>query len=356
MQSSRVEDLIQTILSREFSGEISKQKIYKAGNRLNFSCPYCGDSRDGKKKRGNLYLDTLSYKCYNGGCGIFKDMYNILKDFHLLDKVDAKEKSDILSVLQEKRESRKSFHSEIDISLFFEEDIKKYVIPREIFMQRMKLSDVKESKIEIYLTRRNQVPDEKFAWDPVKQRLYIFNLSREGNIIGLQFRNMQYGGGSGGSKYYTYKLSGIWEKLLKCTDEDFLNGCRKIDPISTVFNIGRISFNDKITIFEGPMDSFLWKNSVALCSVENRFPFDMDNIQFWYDWDGAGRSKSSELLVEGSSVFNWKKFLDEHQISTNKKWDLNELVNFLRAKSLKIKRFENYFTEEVLDLKDFIDV
>jgi hypothetical protein len=88
--------------------------------------------------------------------------------------------------------------------------------------------------------------------------------------------------------------------------------------------------------------------------VENRFPFEMENIQFWYDWDGAGRSKSSELLVEGNHVFNWKKFLDDHQIPTNKKWDLNDLVNYLRLKKQKVKRFDYYFTEETLDLADFI--
>ena len=104
------------------------------------------------------------------------------------------------------------------------------------------------------------------------------------------------------------------------------------------------------------MDSFLWKNSVALCSVENRFPFEMDNLQFWYDWDNAGRAKASELLAEGATVFNWKKFLTDHNLPTNKKWDLNEIVNFLRSKGLKIRRFDHYFTEEVLDLKDFIDV
>jgi hypothetical protein len=48
--------------------------------------------------------------------------------------------------------------------------------------------------------------------------------------------------------------------------------------------------------------------------------------------------------------------LEDHQLPTNKKWDLNDLVNFLRSKGLKIRRFDYYFTEEVLDLKDFIDV
>jgi len=354
MQDTRIEDLINTVLVKEFPGEHNKHKIYRAGNRLNFSCPYCGDSRDGRKKRGNFYLDTLSYKCYNGGCGIFKDIYSILKDFSLVGKLEQDEKTEILDILHSRKERRKTYYGDIDISIFFDEDIKNYIIPRSEFMERMGLEEVRGSKIEIYLTRRNQVPDQKFAWDKEKQRLYLMNLSRENNILGLQFRNMQQSGG--GSKYYTYKLSGIWEKLLGCKDEKFLDGCRKIDPISSVFNIGTISFNDTITIFEGPMDSFLWKNSVGLCSVENKFPFEMDNLRFWYDWDNAGRAKASELLAEGHLVFNWRKFLTDHDLPTNKKWDLNDLVNFLRSKQLKIKRFDFYFTDEVLDLKDFIYV
>lgn len=354
MQDTRIEDLINTVLVKEFPGEHNKHKIYRAGNRLNFSCPYCGDSRDGRKKRGNFYLDTLSYKCYNGGCGIFKDIYSILKDFSLVGKLEQDEKTEILDILHSRKERRKTYYGDIDISIFFDEDIKNYIIPRSEFMERMGLEEVRGSKIEIYLTRRNQVPDQKFAWDKEKQRLYLMNLSRENNILGLQFRNMQQSGG--GSKYYTYKLSGIWEKLLGCKDEKFLDGCRKIDPISSVFNIGTISFNDTITIFEGPMDSFLWKNSVGLCSVENKFPFEMDNLRFWYDWDNAGRAKASELLAEGHLVFNWRKFLTDHGLPTNKKWDLNDLVNFLRSKQLKIKRFDFYFTDEVLDLKDFIYV
>ena len=354
MQDTRIEDLINNVLVKEFPGEHNKHKIYRAGNRLNFSCPYCGDSNDGRKKRGNFYLDTLSYKCYNGGCGIFKDIYSILKDFSLVGKLEQDEKTEILDILHNRKERRKTYYGDIDISIFFDEDIKNYIIPRSEFMERMGLEEVRGSKIEIYLTRRNQVPDQKFAWDKEKQRLYLLNLSRENNILGLQFRNMQQSGG--GSKYYTYKLSGIWEKLLGCKDENFLDGCRKIDPISSVFNIGTISFNDTITIFEGPMDSFLWKNSVGLCSVENKFPFEMDNLRFWYDWDNAGRAKASELLAEGHLVFNWRKFLTDHGLPTNKKWDLNDLVNFLRSRQLKIKRFDFYFTDEVLDLKDFIDV
>ena len=119
MQDTRIEDLINNVLVKEFPGEHNKHKIYRAGNRLNFSCPYCGDSNDGRKKRGNFYLDTLSYKCYNGGCGIFKDIYSILKDFSLVGKLEQDEKTEILDILHNRKERRKTYYGDIDISIFF---------------------------------------------------------------------------------------------------------------------------------------------------------------------------------------------------------------------------------------------
>jgi len=108
MQLEKIEDLIGVILNREFQGNPGKQIVYKSGNRLNFSCPYCGDSHDAKKKRGNFYLDTLSYKCYNGGCGIFKDSVTFLKDFGLYNKLTGSEKEAIKSIIGEQRKKKNS--------------------------------------------------------------------------------------------------------------------------------------------------------------------------------------------------------------------------------------------------------
>lgn len=352
MEISRIEDLLGQALGKSFPGDINKQKIYRAGNRLNFSCPYCGDSTNYRKKRGNFYLDTLTYKCYNGGCGIFKDAFTLLKDFSLDLKIDQEEKNDILSIVKDGKDKRRKVYGDVDISFFFDTDFEKVVIPRQDFMQNFGLKEVHGSKIERYLAGRNQIPDEKFAWDEKNQRLYLFNLTRENQILGLQFRNMKY---SGGAKYYTYKLSGIWDKMYRIKDSNFLEEARKIDPVSSVFNIGKITFDRVITIFEGPMDSWLWKNSVALCSVENKFPFEIDNVQYWYDWDKAGRIKNAEMLSNGFAVFNWKKFLIEHDLPINKKWDLNDMVNHLRRNGIKVKRFDQYFTSDILDLVYFLE-
>lgn len=298
-------------------------------------------------------MDTQAYKCYNGGCGVFKSSLSFFNEFGVYGKLSRDEVSEIKKILDENRDKRRPIIGSTDISMFFEDDINKFIIPRSQFMESLGLKDVSGQPIERYLRKRYQSVDNRFAWDPKKEKLFLFNLNKEDKIIGLQLRNMNSIKGS--SKYLTYKLSGICEKLLFCKDSEFLDGCRKIDPISSVFNVATIDFGEDITIFEGPMDSWLWKNSVGLCSVENRFPFDVENIRFWYDWDKAGLNKSIELLTSGFKVFNWGKFLEDHTITKNRKWDLNDLVIHLRKTGKKIRRFENYFTDDVLDLGYFID-
>ena len=138
-------------------------------------------------------------------------------------------------------------------------------------------------------------------------------------------------------------------------DQEIIERAKTVDPISYVFGIGTLDFGAPITIFEGPMDSWMWHNSVGLCSLENKFPFDVENIRFWYDWDKSGIDKTIDLLAKGFTVFNWGKFLEENDITKNRKWDLNDLVVHLRTTGKKIRRFDNYFTNDALDLRYFID-
>ena len=353
MKQQKIEDLIRIILQQEFSDNPGKQIVYRSGNRLNFSCPYCGDSKDPKKKRGNFYMDSLGYKCYNGGCGIFKDSIGFFKDFKLYNKFDDEERVEMKSILDDHRGKRRTIYGSIDISLFFDTDISNTLIERQVFMQEMGLVNIEGSKIQRYIQRRSQRPDSRFAWHPKKEKLFLLNLTPDEKILGLQIRNME--SVRGGSKYLTYKLSGIYEKLLGTKNIELLEKSKLVDPISHVFGIGSLDFGSQITVFEGPMDSWLWNNSVGLCSLENKFPFEIDNIRYWYDWDKSGIEKTIDLLSKGFCVFNWGKFLDENEITKNRKWDLNDLVIHLRSTGKKIKRFDNYFTNDALDLGFFID-
>ena len=53
MDKIYIKTILQNILNKEFS-VVSKRKISDFHDRLNFACPYCGDSKNAYKKRGNL--------------------------------------------------------------------------------------------------------------------------------------------------------------------------------------------------------------------------------------------------------------------------------------------------------------
>ena len=347
----RAEELLSKILQSAWKGDPQRQKILPRTGRWNVCCPYCGDSKDPSKKRGNFYPKTLTYKCYNAGCIYsehkkFRDLWGMLQDFGIGDEIDPLERAGIVNAIKEGRSQVHVVYRGSNEDLLTE-DLKEKLVPRDAFMKKMNLDEVIGTPIETYLRKRQQAPDKKFAADPHGNRIFIFNLDPKGEyILGLQIRNFKH---SRGNKYLSYKLSKIWTDLMEVNDEEFIHSLEKIDPVSTIFGIFTSDLTRLFTIFEGPMDSFLFPNSVALCSLNNTFPFDISNKRWFLDDDKAGREKAVKLIQEGESIFLWGKFKKENNIQDKIK-DLNALVIHLRSNTLQISRLENYFSDDKLDL------
>lgn len=340
----KIRDLVSKVLEKSFPGNFQKQKIYSSTNRLNFSCPYCGDSNDSRKKRGNLYLDSLSFKCYNGGCGQFRDLLGFLFDHELSRELSPDQIEEAKNTINVKKSSRRISAS---VDVFILENYKEVLVSREFYKSKLKLIEVPRP-IQEYLLKRNQQIDEKYLYDPLKKSIHILNLTSDGKfILGLQLRNMNK---SAINKYYTYKLSGIHKNLLKTKDPDVLQKAEELDPISLVFGFSSVNLDQTVTIFEGPFDSFLYPNSVALCSINNPFPFDISNKRWFYDGDDVGKDELRKKISTGETVFLWKKFLDENNLPEREKWDLNDVVNYVRNNGIKITRFEKYFSGEKWDM------
>jgi hypothetical protein len=343
----KIKSIIASSLLKFFGNDPNRLKIYQGGNRLNFCCPYCGDSKDSKKKRGNFYIDTFTFKCYNGGCGVFKNLNQMVRDFEIQSMLSSDE---IAEIAETSRSSvaRKKIRNSIDY--FFAENYKDILIPRDIFKSRLGLIEVTGTFAEKWITERNHVPDQKFLWDPKKKNLYLLNLSGdETKIIGIQIRPIVR---KTNSKYYTYKLSGIYKNLLGEKSSEIILRAEEVDPISSVFGFATVDLDSMITTFEGPMDAWLCPNSIALCSINNPFPFEVTNKRWFLDSDKVGRVKARELLEEGEQVFLWSKFLKENTFPERDKWDLNDVVDYLRSTGKKIKRLDNYFSSDKWDIID----
>lgn len=346
---------LREILKARFPGDSERQRVVPRLNwqRLNICCPYCGDSHnDARKKRGNFYTNWLYFKCYNGGCEQYVDFLTMCSDFKVQSTLSDEDTMQMKTMIAASREAAKQerlMRNELSLDALTNTDFEKVLVPRKDLMKALNLMDIHpKSPMGIYLTKRSQNPDKRFAWDSRKKRLFIFNLDITHEwIFSLQTR--QFDSDSSRSKYLTYNLSGIWFKMMGVKDEEFLTKTRDLDQTSTVFNVLTINFNEMVTLFEGPLDSFLFRNSVGMCSVNNSWPFDVDNYRWFQDNDEAGRKKAMAVLGQGKSVFMWKKFIDDFELHGKKIKDYNDIVTYSRANNVDFGNIEKYFSTHKYD-------
>jgi len=220
--------------------------------------------------------------------------------------------------------------------------IDKYAIDRQEFLKSFGLTEVKESPVWSWLKNRVQYDDKKFMYNIRQNYVVVLNLTPSGKILGLQKRPFR-----GGSKYLTYKLSKLYE-LLKRDPKSVPD---EIDMLSSIFNICLLNYSRPITLFEGPMDSFLFHNSIANTGVHKHFPIEIP-LRYWYDDDKDGRAESIKKINEGAEVFLWTKIRRDFELPERKKWDLNDLLIYLHEKGIKSPNFNQYFSHDTLDIID----
>lgn len=340
---SKAEGQIREILSRRFPGNAYKQEIHPKHERLNFACPYCGDSAtDHWKKRGNLYEEGFNYHCFN--CGEHKQFADFLKDF---DKNVSPSELKFLSEQHKKFSTPGLKSSSLDPYTFFDgKAVEEWAVDRNYLIQLMGYSEARGTKIETYLKKRLQMDMNKFAWHQKAQKLMIMNLTKDGTkVLGFQIRNFV-----AQPKYLTFKLDRIYKELLEKEipeNENF----EYANSISTTFGIMTVDINQPITVFEGPFDSFLFGNSVATCSVKNDFPIDLP-VRYMYDYDKPGKDAALKKIKEGIPVFLWKKFIQDSQsgINTVKKIDLTDMMVYSIRKKISLPNFNDYFSKSKYDV------
>jgi hypothetical protein len=214
-------------------------------------------------------------------------------------------------------------------------------------MKKLNLVSIQESKKGMsYLLNREQRDFRNFAWDTNKNLLYVLNLDyTKEKIIGFQIRRFN----TNGPKYLTYEMSAMYKALHIGYDEHLM---KRLDPLSTTFGCLSVDLYSPITVFEGPMDSFLMPNSIALCSLQRKPPFITQETRFMFDYDRPGIEKSVSYLKEGMSVFMWSKFFIENlgleQYLDKSKVDYSDIVIYA-SKHNKNFNYNKYFTNNYLN-------
>jgi len=332
--------LLQPILDKTFQNNKGKTKIRPYRDRLSFACPYCMDSmKSDYKKRGNFILlgrHSNYFKCFN--CGQFRRIDKFFEDFHVTLNLN------VINYIANGIEDFSTYNSsKYDMSIFADmESIETYAIDRQEFLKYFGLIEVKDSSVWPWLKYRLQYDTQKFMYNNRQNYLVILNLTPNGKILGVQKRMFK-----GEDKYLTRKLVMIYELMKK--DPKIIP--EQIDNISQIFNICLINYARPITLFEGPLDSFLFKNSIANTGIHKAFPIDIP-IRLFFDDDKDGRNKSIEHINEGHEVFLWTKFKTKFELPDRKKWDLNDCLIYFHENKIKTPDFNVYFSNDPLDIID----
>lgn len=337
----RAVSLLHSIVDRRFPNDRAKREVRAHTDRITFSCPYCGDSMQMSwKQRGNIILQGKHkhhFKCFN--CGTYKGVNEFFQDFQVDLQLDV-----INYIAQTQSENTGTSHfAKYDISLLLDvKTIEEYAIDRQEIKNRFNLIEGKGSPAWPWLNKRLQFQEDKFLYSPGKNYLLILNLAPSGKVIGFQKRNF----GKFQTKYLTFTLPTIYKMMgIEKVVPD------QIDSLSPLYGICSLDFNRPITLFEGPLDSFLFKNSVANTGANKGFPIDLP-LRFFYDQDATGKRNSIKKLSEGYSVFLWSKFQAAVGFPYRKKWDWNDILIWAKETNTKLPDITMFFSDNQMDLID----
>ena len=293
-------DIIDSKYVNLVSSRLQKFKRVKA-NLYNFRCPICGDSKKHKNKaRGYLYQvkTNTNFKCHN--CGASLSLNNFLKQ---------------IDPVLHKQYTMEKFKEGFAGGRNFVVEEPKFEFKKPVFKKKLNLPVASEVSIASeYLSKRGLDPTKFYFADKFKQwvntqkktfdyikrdesRIIIPMYDENKTLIGFQGRSL----GPNSVKYITVMLN---------------------EEAPKIYGLDTIKTEKPIYIVEGPFDSSLIENSVAMCGS------DIDIRTFgWSDYiwvfDNEPRNREIVNRIErcinrGDKVIIWPSHIQEK--------DVNEMI------------------------------
>lgn len=361
-----IEEKIQRILNDKFKRDsFHKRQIDHYSDRINFACPFCGDSlRDPRKKRFNIYLNSLSCHCFN--CNHHSGINSFLKQFD--EELSLEDKMQVHEIQQTTKKFERRLSS--NQSSFAFQLLDKLAIPKSVLFDMLKLTTPYKSKeCSDYLKSRciNIKQWKYFAYNEKSKELYILNINSNDRIIGMQIRQLDPN--SKKSRYLTRSLSKIYteilkkdlsaliERLLKTMDngekyimeEDGIENIQtNLDRLSGLFNIMNVDMNLPLTIVEGPIDSLCIKNSIALQGATklNNYFDDLKTVRYLFDNDKVGKEHSLNKIKSNKKIFLWGLYLKKMNIKSKVK-DINDII---QLNNFNNEVYESCFSDDEFDV------
>ena len=279
------------------SSRLQKFKRVKA-DLYNFRCPICGDSKKHKNKaRGYFYQfkTNTNFKCHN--CGASLSFNNFLKQIdttlhkqYVLEKFKEGHAGGRNFVVEEpKFEFKKPvFQKKLDLPRASEVPIaKKYLEKRKLDPSKFYFA----SKFKEWTNKQKQTFDT-IGREECRIVIPMYDTNHE--LVGFQGRSL----GPNSIKYITVMIKEDVPKLY---------GLDKIDKTKPVF------------VVEGPFDSTLINNSIAMCGADIGSSY-LDEYDLIYVYDNEPRNREIcdrilKCIEGGNQIVIWPSTINEKDIN-----------------------------------------
>ena len=289
-------DIIDSKYVNLVSSRLQKFKRVKT-NLYNFRCPICGDSKKHKNKaRGYIYSHKadMNFKCHN--CGASSSLSNFIKT---LDPVLYKQY--IFEKFKDRNTGKGSVYEEPKF------DFKKPVFKKKLDLPRASEVEIANNYLlkrgldptKFYFTDkfREWVNTKKKTFDYIKKdesRIIIPMYDEKKTLIGFQGRSL----GPNSVKYITVMLN---------------------EEAPKIYGLDTIKTEKPIYIIEGPFDSSLIENSVAMCGSDIDIrTFGWSDYIWIYDNEPRNReivNRVSTAIDRGDKVVIWPNNIHQKDIN-----------------------------------------
>jgi len=287
----------------------------KSSELYNFSCVFCGDSKEAKKARGYVYIKqgkTL-FHCHN--CSVTMGFHNFLKtfDFQLYSEYNLEKYKDSKPIEQVKQEAElQDFISKMKKPIFMQsgplKGLKKISQlksdhPCKIFVDNRQIPNPFHAKMFYcpnYMHWVNEIIPGKFRDEILlydEPRLLIPFFDKEKYMHAFQGRSLDP---NSDMRYIT-----------------IVND----DSKPKVYGMDVVDFNKKYYVFEGPIDSMFVANSIAtaggdLVSTVKDLP--KKNAVVVYDNEPRSKETKQKLdraIINGYKVCVWPTNLEHKDVN-----------------------------------------
>lgn len=309
-------------------------------NRLwNFRCPICNDSQKHKNKARAFVFEArgnLIFKCHN--------CQSSMSLPHLIEKIDCELHK---QYVYEKFTETKQQKAKANLQKITKVVSAKPVFKTNVLGTLSKITDLNTAHpARTYLTNR-QIPLETLyytstfkAWtnsvkpntfESIKQdegRIVIPLLDKDGTFIGYQGRTLNP---NSPLRYITILLN-------------------EIQSLPKIFGLERLDYTRTIYITEGPFDSLLLDNSIAMSGSSLADCEYLDNCSCVFVFDNEPRNRAitdtiSKLVEAGESVVIWPPYISEKYKDVNDMhlagYDVKKIVREHHYKGLLAKLLFN---------------